>query len=101
MMNPRIRIAEMVKQMVTAHHWVCFSRHRQFIFQELRCDASISIILSLYAVPEVTRDGAHARLCRDSAGPPRSHPGDRPLKKSNEIILGEVMLKMNHFLTIP
>lgn len=65
------------------------------------CDGSISVILSLYAVPEVTCDGAHTRLCPDSAGPPRSHPGDRPLTKSNEIILGEVMLKMNHFSLFP
>lgn len=36
-----------------------------------------------------------------SADLPRSHGRDCPLTRSNEIILGEVMLKMNHFLTIP
>lgn len=38
------------------------------------------------------------RLCRPLSSP---HHWDCPLAQSNEIILGEVMLKMNHLLPIP
>lgn len=56
-------------------------------------------MLSLCDAQGVPCNGTRARprLCR----PPHSHQGDCPLTQSNEIILGEVMLKMNHFLTIP
>lgn len=51
-----------------------------------------------------TREGerAAARVPHlHSVDLPRSHGRDCPLTRSNEIILGELMLKMNHFLTIP
>lgn len=43
----------------------------------------------------------HASQRGDSVDLPSSHRRECPLTQSNEIILGEVMLKMNHLLAIP
>lgn len=43
----------------------------------------------------------HASQGGGSADLPSSRRWDCPLAQSNEIILGEVMLKMNHLLPIP
>lgn len=62
------------------------------------------IILFLEYNLSVMHEGWHATAHvphLDSASLPRCHWGDCPLTQNNEIILGEVMLKMNHFLTIP
>lgn len=92
----------MVKQMVTAYRWVCFFQQGNSCPpQEMCCDRSISVILSPYDVRGVTCNGTRARFDLDSAGLPRPHREDCPLTQSNEIILGEAMLKMNHFLAIP
>lgn len=84
----------MFKEMGTIHHQMCFCQKRQWFV----------IILFLECYLSAMHKGWHAMAHvahLDSAGLPRSHQGDCPLTQNNEIILGEVMLKMNHFFTIP
>lgn len=93
--HKRRRIAEMVKEMGTTHQRWCVSvSQRQWSLT----------ILFLECYLSATHEGWHAMAHvphLDSARLPRRHRGDCPLTQNNEIILGEVMLKMNHFLTIP